>query len=57
MKYMGEPDLSLSQIATMLHFSDGSAFYRAFRRWTGGVPGEYRRRYRTCDGRGMSISQ
>ncbi len=46
MKYIGEPNLSLSQIATMLHFSDGSAFYRAFRRWTGRVPGEYRREMR-----------
>lgn len=35
--------LSLSQIAELLHFSDASAFYRAFRRWTGRAPGEFRR--------------
>ena len=43
LKYIAEPMLSLSQIAELLHFSDASAFYRAFRRWTGRAPGEYRR--------------
>jgi AraC-like DNA-binding protein len=41
--YLNDPLLSLGQIAVLLHFSDASAFYRAFKRWTGQVPGEYRR--------------
>lgn len=43
LKYIADPVLSLGQIAELLHFSDASAFYRAFRRWTGRAPGEYRR--------------
>ncbi|MFZ3218953.1 MAG: AraC family transcriptional regulator [Rhodoferax sp.] len=43
LNYLNDPMLSLGQIAVLLHFSDASAFYRAFKRWTGSVPGEYRR--------------
>lgn len=43
LEYLDDPMLSLGQIAVLLHFSDASAFYRAFKRWTGRVPGEYRR--------------
>lgn len=43
LQYLADPMLSLGQIAVLLNFSDASAFYRAFRRWTGGVPGDYRR--------------
>ena len=43
LEYLDDPLLSLGQIAVLLHFSDASAFYRAFKRWTGRVPGEYRR--------------
>jgi AraC-like DNA-binding protein len=43
LKYLADPMLSLGQIATLLNFSDASAFYRAFKRWTGHVPGEYRK--------------
>ena len=43
LEYLEDPMLSLGQIAVLLHFSDASAFYRAFKRWTGRVPGEYRR--------------
>lgn len=41
--YLADPMLSLGQIAVLLNFSDASAFYRAFKRWTGRVPGDYRR--------------
>lgn len=34
---------SIAEIAFMLGFSDTSAFYRAFKRWTGTTPGNYRR--------------
>jgi AraC-like DNA-binding protein len=33
----------LTQIAFMLGYSDASAFNRAFKRWTGTAPLEYRR--------------
>ena len=44
LKYLADPMLSTGQIAVLLNFSDASAFYRAFRRWTGRVPGDFRRK-------------
>lgn len=41
--YVQDPALSLTHIAALLNFSDTSAFYRAFRRWTGTAPGRWRR--------------
>jgi AraC-like DNA-binding protein len=38
-----ESDLSIHDIALRVGFSDVSAFYRAFRRWTGATPAEFRR--------------
>jgi len=36
-------DVAISEIAFRLGFSDGSAFHKAFRRWTGRSPAHYRR--------------
>ena len=41
-EYIREGDYSLSQIAFLLGFSDQSNFSRAFKRWTGSTPGDYR---------------
>ncbi len=43
-QYLKETALTASEIAFLLGFSDNSAFNRAFRRWTGTTPGEYRRK-------------
>lgn len=40
--YVLDPGLSLADIAFLLGFSEQSAFQRAFKRWTGKTPGEYR---------------
>ena len=36
--------LSIADIASALGFQETSAFHRAFKRWSGVQPGEYRRR-------------
>ena len=41
-RYLREPDMRPSQIAYLLGYSEPSAFTRAFRRWTGQSPSEYR---------------
>lgn len=40
--YVRNPKLSLVEIAFLLGFSEQSAFQRAFKRWTGKTPKEYR---------------
>ena len=42
-------DVSLSEIAFLLGFSQVGAFHRAFKRWTGTTPDEYRRQTRRAD--------
>ncbi len=41
-EYLARDDLSLVQIAALLGFSEASTFHRAFKKWTGATPGEYR---------------
>lgn len=41
--YVRDPALNLVDISYLLGFSEQSAFQRAFKRWTGMTPGEYRR--------------
>jgi len=42
-QYLADGRVSLSEIALMLGFSEQAAFQRAFLRWTGVTPGQYRR--------------
>ncbi len=44
MKYIGDAALSVGEISYLLHFSDPTAFHRAFRRWTGEPPLHYRKK-------------
>jgi AraC-like DNA-binding protein len=45
-RYLALDDLGMSEIAVLLGFSDPAAFHRAFRRWCGQSPSEYRREHR-----------
>jgi AraC-like DNA-binding protein len=40
--YLANPQVSLSEVAFLLGFSDQTSFNRAFRRWTGVSPGVWR---------------
>jgi AraC-like DNA-binding protein len=42
-RYLSEPQMAICEVAYLLGFSEPSAFHRAFRRWTGITPREYRR--------------
>ncbi|WP_354686423.1 AraC family transcriptional regulator ligand-binding domain-containing protein [Cupriavidus necator] len=42
-RYLTEGGMSLGEIAFRLGFDDANSFFRAFRRWTGMTPGDYRR--------------
>ena len=41
--YLQEQHMAVSEVAFLLGFSEASAFHRAFKRWTGATPGEFRR--------------
>lgn len=43
-RYLGTPSLNVAEAAFLLGFSDASAFNKAFRRWFGVAPLEFRRR-------------
>ena len=40
--YLGDRRVSIGETAFLLGFSELSAFYRAFHRWTGQTPAEFR---------------
>jgi AraC-like DNA-binding protein len=46
-RYLREPAMAVSEVAFLLGFSSESAFHRAFRRWTGIAPSEFRARARS----------
>ena len=50
LRYIENPHQSITDITFMLGFSQQSAFTRAFRRWTGIAPSEYRLRGITAAG-------
>ncbi len=43
LQYVSEPERSMVDVAFMLGFAELSTFYRAFKRWTGITPQQYRR--------------
>ena len=51
-RYLGETRESIGEVAFRLGFSDPTTFHRAFRRWTGQTPAEYRRDHRPGRGAG-----
>lgn len=44
LQYLARRDLSVSEVAFLLGFSQAAAFHRAFKRWTGTTPLDHRRR-------------
>jgi AraC-like DNA-binding protein len=42
MKYLEDPQRSVTEITFLLGFSEHSAFTRAFKRWSGKAPTSYR---------------
>ena len=44
LRLLAQPELTLQEITEKLGFSEPSTFYRAFNRWEGITPGEYRKK-------------
>jgi AraC-like DNA-binding protein len=42
-RFLADPRMGIGEVGFLLGFSDPSAFHRAFRRWTGSTPGDFRR--------------
>jgi len=45
-RYLGDTDLRLDQIAYLTGYSEAAALVRAFKRWTGATPMQFRAKYR-----------
>ena len=41
-RYLADPNLTASEVAYLVGYSETGPFFRAFKRWTGRRPGEYR---------------
>jgi AraC-like DNA-binding protein len=48
-RHLQQPQSSIHDVAFLLGFSEPSAFHRAFKRWTGQTPREYRLSLRTAE--------
>jgi AraC-like DNA-binding protein len=46
-RYLAGNDVSIAEVAFLLGFSELSSFHRAFKRWTGETPGEFRTKSHT----------
>jgi AraC-like DNA-binding protein len=42
-RYLRDREVPIGEVAFLVGFSDANAFHRAFKRWTGTTPGEFRR--------------
>ena len=42
-RYLEDAELAISEVAFLLGFSEPSAFHRAFKRWTGQTPSQFRK--------------
>jgi AraC-like DNA-binding protein len=47
-RHLANPHISIGEVAFLLGFSELSAFYRAFKRWSGRTPAEFRQSVRTA---------
>lgn len=56
-EYLARPELTLIEIANLLGFSEASTFHRAFKKWTGVAPGEYRQSHLGTGGQGRDAVQ
>ena len=43
MQYLREREMAICEVAYLLGFSESSSFHRAFKRWTGLTPKEFRK--------------
>ncbi len=45
MDFLKFPELTIEEVSEKVGFSEQSTFYRAFKKWTGITPGEYRNQH------------
>ena len=55
--HLAVPDIGIAEVSWLLGFSDPSAFGRAFKRWTGQTPGDWRAAATSQPGQTGGVSQ